>query len=76
MGDKANVIIPEPSARFASYLLRDFHEYFTDIKCEDIDVIHWNAGLWDCLRRLGEEPHTPIDIYIYMLIILKDCVSE
>lgn len=63
---KANVM-SGPSARFASYLLRDFHEYFTDIKGEDIDVIHWNTGLWDCLRLFGEEPHTPIDIYAYYI---------
>lgn len=65
--NKANVIFPEENCRFASYVLRNFHEYFGDIKGEDIDVIHWNAGLWDCLRLFKEEPHTPLDIYAYYI---------
>ena len=32
-----------------------------------VDVIHWNAGLWDCLRLFEEEPHTPIEIYAYYI---------
>ncbi len=32
-----------------------------------MDVVHWNAGLWDCLRLFGEEPHTPIDVYAYYI---------
>ena len=64
---KANVIFPDENCRFASYVLRYFHEYLKDIKGEDIDVIHWNAGLWDCLRLFEEEPHTPIDVYAYYI---------
>ena len=62
---KANVVFPEENCRFASYLLRYIPEYFDNI--ENIDVIHWNAGLWDCLRLFGEEPHTPIDVYAYYI---------
>lgn len=64
---KANVFFPEENTRFASYLLRHFHDYLKDIKAEDVDVIHWNAGLWDCLRLFEEEPHTPIDVYAYYI---------
>ena len=64
---KANVIFPDENCRFASYVLRNFHEYLDDIKGENIDVVHWNAGLWDCLRLFEEEPHTPIDIYAYYI---------
>jgi len=32
-----------------------------------VDVLHWNAGLWDCLRMYGEEPHTPVDVYSYYI---------
>ncbi len=64
---KANVIFPEENCRFASYVLRYFHEYLNDIKGEDIDVVHWNAGLWDCLRLFEEEPHTPIEVYAYYI---------
>lgn len=64
---RANVIFPQENCRFAAYLLRHFHEYFEDIKGEDIDVIHWNAGLWDCLRLFGEEPQTPPEVYAYYI---------
>jgi hypothetical protein len=64
---KANVIFPSENCRFASYVLRYFHEYFDGVKGEDIDVIHWNAGLWDCLRLFEEEPHTPIEVYAYYI---------
>ena len=64
---RANVIFSDDNCRFASYLLRYFHENLEDIKGEDIDVVHWNTGLWDCLRLFEEEPHTPIDIYAYYI---------
>ena len=64
---KANVIFPDENCRFAAYVLRHFHEYLEGIKGEDIDVIHWNAGLWDSLRLFGEEPHTPVEIYAYYI---------
>lgn len=64
---KANVIFPEENCRFASYVLRYFHEYIKDINRLDVDVIHWNAGLWDCLRLFGEEPHTPVEVYAYYI---------
>ncbi len=64
---KANVIFPAENCRFAAYVLRYFHEYLDGINGEDIDVIHWNAGLWDCLRLFEEEPQTPIDVYAYYI---------
>lgn len=67
LAGKANVIFPEDNCRFASYVLRYFHEFLGDVKGEDIDVVHWNAGLWDCLRLFEEEPHTPIDVYTYYI---------
>ena len=69
---RANVIFPEENCRFASYFLRCFHEYFGGFKGEDIDVIHWNAGLWDCLRLFEEDPHTPIEHYAYYI----DCICK
>ncbi len=63
---KANVFFPEENCRFASYVLRYFHEYLEQTNA-DIDVIHWNTGLWDCLRLFEEEPHTPIEVYAYYI---------
>ena len=60
---RANVIFPEENCRFASYVLRYFHEYLGSIKGEDIDVIHWNAGLWDVLHIFDDETLSPPDFY-------------
>lgn len=67
LAGKANVYFPEENCRFASYLLRNLHEYKALTEDGDVDVIHWNAGLWDCLRLFEEEPHTPIEIYAYYI---------
>ena len=64
---KANVYFPAENCRFASYVLRYIHEYKSLITDGDVGVIHWNAGLWDCLRLFEEEPHTPIDVYAYYI---------
>lgn len=64
IGERANVIFPEDNNRFASYFLRHMHEWAGS---GQIDVIHWNTGLWDCLRLFGEDPHTPIEVYAYYI---------
>jgi len=64
----ANVFFPEDNCRFAAYLLRELHRYRDDILPEGrADVIHWNAGLWDCLRLFGEDVQTPLEIYRYYI---------
>lgn len=64
---KANVYFPAENCRFASYVLRYIHEYKNLVKDGDVDILHWNAGLWDCLRLFEEEPHTPIDVYAHYI---------
>ncbi len=64
---KVTIVSPEENCRFASYVLRYFHEYLDGKDGKEIDVIHWNAGLWDCLRLFGEEPHTPPEMYGYYI---------
>ena len=74
---KVNIIATGENCRFASYVLRAFHEYYRPLMGKEIDVIHWNAGLWDTLRLFGEDPHTPIDIYAYYIdricVRMKKC---
>ena len=64
---KANVYYPSENCRFASYVLRYIHEYKALVKDGKVDVLHWNAGLWDCLRLFEEEPHTPVEVYAYYI---------
>ncbi len=63
----ANVYFPAENCRFASYLLRYLHEYKELVPQGEVDILHWNAGLWDCLRLFEEDPHTPIDVYSYYI---------
>ena len=63
----ARVYFPEENCRFASYVLRYMHEYKNLLGDKQVDVLHWNAGLWDCLRLFEEEPHTPVDVYAYYI---------
>ena len=65
---RANVCFPKENCRFASFVLRYLHEYKRFLlDGAQADVIHWNAGLWDCLRLYEEEPHTPIEVYAYYI---------
>ena len=63
----ANVYFPADNCRFASFVLRYMHEYANLVPDKKVDIIHWNAGLWDCLRLFEEEPHTPLDVYAYYI---------
>ena len=63
----ANVFYPSENCRFASYVLRYLHEYRALVKDGEVDVLHFNTGLWDCLRLFEEEPHTPIEVYGYYI---------
>ena len=66
---KANVSYPNENCRCAQYTLRALYDWAKRLKKENIqiDVIHWNNGLWDVLRLNGDEPLTPCEIYVYYL---------
>lgn len=63
----AYVCGPEENCRFAQYTLRFLHKWAGTIPAGQIDVVHWNNGLWDALRMFGDEPLTPLDTYVCML---------
>ena len=63
---KANVYAPTENCRFAAYVLRYLHEY-RELVPGEVDLIHWNAGHWDCLHILDEEAQTPLEIYAYYI---------
>ena len=58
------VYYPTENCRFAEYVLR----YLNDWKKggewpSDIDIVHWNAGLWDVVDMDMEGPLTSIEYY-------------
>lgn len=61
-----DVYSPKDGNLYASHLFRFVHE-FKNLVPGEVDVIHWNAGLWDVMRNLEEEPQTPIEIYKYYI---------
>lgn len=63
----AGVYAPSQNGAFACNVLRYLNEHQQLIGGEHFDVIHWNAGLWDCMRLFGEEPSTPPEIYRYYI---------
>ena len=65
--DIAEVYAPNENCRFAQHTLRFLNKWAADAPAEEIDVVHWNNGLWDALRLYGDEPLTPVDMYVALL---------
>ena len=65
--DKFNIYSPNENCRFAQYTLRALCDWINTVDAKAIDVVYWNNGLWDVLRLNGDEPLTPIEVYIHML---------
>ena len=60
----AEVYYPDDNCRFSYYVLRYLHEWKAEGKWpSDVDLVHWNAGLWDCLELFGDSPLVPIASY-------------
>ena len=60
----AEVYYPEENCRFAEYTLRCAHEWKSQFGCgDDVDLVHWNVGLWDCLELFEDEPLSTVDYY-------------
>ena len=64
LADVAEVYYPEENCKFAEYVLRFAHEWKNNEKWPtDVDLVHWNAGLWDALELFGDVPLTSISYY-------------
>ena len=60
----AEVFYPPENCRFAEYVLRYAHEWRNNGKWgDDVDLVHWNAGLWDALELFEDEPLTSLSYY-------------
>ena len=67
---KAEVYAPTANCAFAQHTFRYLHEWAASAPREEIDVVHWNNGLWDVLRLLGDDPFTDLDYYGVLLVRL------
>ena len=60
----AEVYYPSENCRFAEYVLRYAHEWKKNGEWPtDVDLVHWNAGLWDVLELFGDAPLTSPEYY-------------
>ena len=62
--DKAEIYYPGDNCRFAQYILRTLHDWKDELKLgDDVDCVHWNAGLWDTLILYNDGVLTPLSAY-------------
>ena len=60
----AEVLYPLENCKYAENVLRFAHEWSKNGEWgEDVDLVHWNAGLWDVLELFGDEPLTTREYY-------------
>lgn len=70
LSGKGYVYSPNADCDTTHHTLRNLHRWLDEEMCisgEDIDVVHWNNGLSDVVRVMGDEPLTPIDLYVCQL---------
>ena len=64
LGGVCEVYYPEVNCKYAVETLRFAHEWKNKGGWpDDVDLVHWNCGLWDALELFGDEPLTSIDYY-------------
>lgn len=60
----ADVYYPKENCRFSTYILRNLIIWKRELEWgSDIDLVHWNAGLWDCLVMVDGEKLVPLEVY-------------
>ena len=60
----AEVYYPDENCRFTSYIIRQLYEWKNLVGCgDDVDLVHWNAGLWDDIIMFDGKPLIPIEVY-------------
>lgn len=65
--DTCDVYFPKDNCRFAANVLRHLHDWKSELELDNVDVVHFNAGLWDTLELFGDGPFTPIEFYAYYI---------
>lgn len=66
--DQAEVYTAKENCAFSQYMLRWVGEWKRK-ECypDDIDLVHWNVGLWDVLRIMNDGTFTTPEYYGYTL---------
>ena len=60
----AEVYYPEKNCRFTAHILRHILDWKEKMGCgDDVDLVHWNAGLWDNMILPDGKPLIPLEFY-------------
>lgn len=60
----ADLEIPADLTRFSAYFLRHLQDWVKELHAgTDVDIVHFNVGLWDVLRINGQSPLTSLKEY-------------
>ena len=60
----AEVLWPDENCRFSAYVLRYLPIWYDELGLNgEEDAVHWNTGLWDCLRIADGQVLTPLPAY-------------
>jgi len=62
----AEVYSPDDNCRYTTYIMRCLHEWKSALGCgDDVDCVHWNAGLWDTLTMFNDGLLISLETYTY-----------
>ena len=65
---------PKENCCYAKYTMRGLFEWRKDL--EDVDIIHWNNGLWDLCTMVDNENFTPVELYADEMIRLAGMLQK
>ena len=64
LSDSCEVYFPKDNCRFAQFVLRHLSDWKRVLDLgDDVDAVHWNAGLWDTLVQYEDGCLTPPEVY-------------
>ena len=65
----AQVYYPSENCRFSQYMLRYIHDWKKKGEWgDDVDLVHWNAGLWDVFDLFDDGPMSSLEHYTQTLV--------
>ena len=67
LADSCEVYYPKDNCRFAQYTLRHLSDWKSGFNGDDLDLIHWNVGLWDTLELYDDGCLTPPEFYAFFI---------
>ena len=78
LADECQVYYVRENNRFTAHFSRFLHEWKQTAQMpDDVDLVHWNVGLWDLLHLFGEEETlTSIEEYGRNLVIISNRLKK